>query len=296
MKIGRIKTSAHSAPIWALIDTEANAAQALRGPLQDWADIAARGDRAALPLADEIFALDAVQLLAPLDPQARIFGVGMNYLTHISKLGRTQTPPCTLGFIKPQSAIVGPDAEIPYPPTTQKFDFEIELVAVVARALGEVPHASACLLGYTIGNDISARDAGEVLSLLDLFGQKALDNSTPIGPWLVTLDEFGGAQQPAIDIELSVNGEQRQRDNTRNMIFPIDELLNFVDARVQLRPGDLIFTGTTCGVGKEDGRYLQPGDEIVARIENIGELRNRVGAKRKLSAARSLGRLGLPTE
>jgi 2-keto-4-pentenoate hydratase/2-oxohepta-3-ene-1,7-dioic acid hydratase in catechol pathway len=238
--------------------------------------------------------LTEVRLLAPVDERARIFGVGLNYLTHLTRLGRTKPPAHTIGYIKPQSAIVGPGAKIAYPPVTCQLDFEIELVAVLARALGEETHASACLLGYTVGNDISARDAGKQLGVLDVFTQKALDRTAPIGPWIATLDEFGGAGQPHLDMVLRVNGEVRQQDNTRSMLFPIDEILNFLDARISLRTGDLIFTGSTAGVGLEDGRFLQPGDLLEGTIERIGTLSNRIDERRSLSPARSAGRLGIP--
>ncbi len=176
---------------------------------------------------------------------------------------------------------------------TSQLDFEIELVAVVACALGEAMQASACLLGYTIGNDISARDAGKQLGVLDVFTQKALDRTAPVGPWITTLDEFGGPGQPQVDMVLRVNGEVRQSDNTRSMLFPIDEILNFIDARIALRTGDVIFTGSTAGVGLEDGRFLRPGDLLEGSIERIGTLSNRIDDKRHLSPARSAGRLGI---
>src|SRR5258708_5224135 len=168
--------------------------------------------------------------------------------------------------MKPHSAVVPPHGQIDYPAVTSQLDFEIELVAVVARPLRDDEQASACLLGYTIGNDISARDAGKQLGALDLFTQKALDRTAPIGPWITTLDEFGGPGQPEVDMVLRVNGEVRQRDNTRSMLFPIDEILNFVDARISLRTGDLIFTGSTWGGGLENGRVLEPSEIAWGKI------------------------------
>lgn len=252
-----------------------------RGP----GDAALELDARRLPLAE-------LQLCPPVNPGARVFGVGLNYLSHLVRLGRKQAPPHTLAYIKPASALVPPGGEIQYPAVTNQLDYEVELVAVVARAFGDEPQASACLLGYTVGNDISARDAGKQLGSLDLFTQKALDSTAPIGPWITTLDEFGGPGQPCVTLSLRINGEERQHDTTDQMIFPVDELLNYVDARIALRPGDLVFTGSTCGVGLEDGRFLQPGDVIEAQIERIGVLRNRIGAKRVLSPMRAIGRLG----
>ena len=279
---------------WVLADPQLDLALRVRAPFALWAPCAATGEAGALDLAHEPLRWSALRVRAPVNPGARVFGVGLNYLTHLTRLGRKEAPPHTIAYIKPDSAIVHPGEEIQYPAITAQLDYEVELVAVVAQPLGDAAQASACLLGYTIGNDISARDAGKQLGSLDLFTQKALDRTAPIGPWIATLDELGGPGQPELDISLSINGEQRQSDNSRQMIFPLDELLNYLDARVELRPGDLVFTGSTCGVGLEDGRFLQPGDSIEAAIAGIGVLRNRVGAQRRLAPARATGRLGGP--
>jgi 2-keto-4-pentenoate hydratase/2-oxohepta-3-ene-1,7-dioic acid hydratase in catechol pathway len=278
---------------WAVLDVDGASIRRITGPFEHWAATLSEGGPAALDLASCVEELSDVRLVAPVDAQARIFGVGLNYLTHLTRLGRSKPPPHTIAYIKPQSAIVGPGDKIAYPAVTSQLDFEIELVAVVARALGEVTQASACLLGYTIGNDISARDAGKQLGVLDVFTQKALDRTAPVGPWITTLDEFGGPGQPQVDMVLRVNGEVRQSDNTRSMLFPVDEILNFIDARISLRTGDVIFTGSTAGVGLEDGRFLQPGDLLEGTIERIGTLTNRIDDKRHLSPARSAGRLGI---
>jgi len=293
MKIARIEDRA-GVRCWVVLDAKGDSFRRIVSPFADWAPAVSERGVAALELAADVEVMTDVRLLAPVDDQARIFGVGLNYLTHLLRLGRAKPPPHTVGYIKPQSAIVGPGDTIAYPPVTRQLDFEIELVAVVGRPLREEAQASACLLGYTIGNDISARDAGKQLGVLDVFTQKALDRTAPIGPWITTLDEVGGAGQPQLDMVLRVNGEERQRDNTRSMIFPIDEILNFIDARISLRAGDVIFTGSTAGVGLEDGRFLQPGDLLEGTIEPIGVLRNRIDERRELSPVRSVGRLGIP--
>jgi 2-keto-4-pentenoate hydratase/2-oxohepta-3-ene-1,7-dioic acid hydratase in catechol pathway len=292
MKIARVEDRGGKR-CWAAVDVEGGSIRRISVPFEQWAPSLNQHGPAALAVASHVEALSEVRLLAPVDEQARIFGVGLNYLTHLTRLGRSKPPPHTIAYIKPQSAIVGPGDKIAYPPVTTQLDFEIELVAVVARALGEHAQASSCLLGYTIGNDISARDAAKQLGVLDVFTQKALDRTAPIGPWITTLDEFGGPGQPQVDMVLRVNGEVRQSDNTRSMLFSIDEILNFIDARVSLRAGDVIFTGSTAGVGLEDGRFLQPGDLVEASVERIGLLSNRIDTKRQLSTARSAGRLGI---
>ena len=293
MKLARV-LDASGECFWAEVDEGAREVRRIGAPFEVWAPVVAQCGTAALDLHSARLSLDALQLCPPVNPGARVFGVGLNYLTHLTRLGRKVAPPHTLAYIKPASALVPPNGEIQYPAVTQQLDYEVELVAVVARAFGDEPRASSCLLGYTVGNDISARDAGKQLGSLDLFTQKAMDRTAPIGPWITTLDEFGGAGQPCVTLSLRINGEQRQRDTTDQMIFPVDELLNYVDARIALRPGDLVFTGSTCGVGLEDGRFLQPGDVIEAQIERIGILRNTVGSKRILSPSRAIGRLGRP--
>lgn len=290
MRLIRVEHRGES--FWALLDAEAAFVQRIRGPFAEWAAAYSTQGANALSLDKIGIALTECRLLPPLEPGARVFGVGLNYLSHLQKLGSAE-PEHTLAYIKPESALVGTGDEIQYPALTAQLDYEVELVAVVARALGDEPNASDCLLGYTCGNDVSARDAGKRIGRLDLLTQKAMDRTTPVGPWVVTLDQFGSGQ-PQLDIELSVNGERRQFDNTRQMIFSLDEVLNYLDARISLQPGDLVFTGSTHGVGLEDGRFLRPGDQVEVRIEGIGTLSNLVGQPRVLNAARAVGRLGQP--
>ena len=281
-------------PCWALVDDTTSTVRRIRAPFEWWAPRVATDGEGVLEADLEGVPLSSVRLCAPRHPGSRVFGVGLNYLEHLTRLGRKEAPPHTIAYIKPDSAIVDPGGSITYPAVTATLDFEIELVAVVARALDDEPQASACLLGYTVGNDVSARDAGKQLGSLDLFSQKALDATAPLGPWITTLDAFGGPGQPEVELEMRINGEVCQHDNSRNMIFGVDELLNFLDARVRLQPGDMVFTGSTCGVGLEDGRFLQPGDRLEATIEHIGTLYHGVGPKRVLSEHRAVGRLGMP--
>ncbi|MFJ3483190.1 fumarylacetoacetate hydrolase family protein [Pseudomonas sp. NPDC090202] len=277
---------------WALLDGDGTCLQRIRAPFAEWAGNGGAPAPTQLALDKVGIALAQCRVLPPLEPGARVFGVGLNYLSHLERLG-SAAPEHPLGYIKPESALVGAWDDIQYPALTAQLDYEVELVAVVGRALTDEPHATDCLLGYTCGNDISARDAGKRIARLDLLTQKAMDRTTPCGPWVVTLDEFGSGQ-PQLDIALAVNDERRQFDNTRQMLFPIDELLNYVDARITLQPGDLLFTGSTHGVGLEDGRFLQPGDQVQVHIERIGSMSNRVSVPRLLSPARSAGRLGQP--
>lgn len=269
MRIGRFAETNNSW-FWGLIDSDAETVQRIAGEIDSWAMIAAAEDHRRLPLTGDKEQVTQYRLLEPLDPRGRVFGVGANYRAHLERLGVTEPPPHPTAFMKPNSALVGPGTEIRYPPTTAQLDYEVELVVVMAGASSVPP------LGYTIGNDVSARDA-KGLGGLDLFSMKSLDATTPVGPWIVTPAELGAGRQPELDIALRVNGEERQRDNTRAMVWSIPELLDYVSERVQLRCGDVVFTGTTAGVGLEDGRFLEPGDIVEAEIAGIGVLRNTVG-------------------
>lgn len=291
MRVARVALGRES--FWALLDAETASLRRINAPFASWAGLVPATAREALELSVECMALSAARLLPPLEPGSRVFGVGLNYLTHLKRLG-SEASAHPLAYMKPESALIGANDEINYPPLTRQLDYEVELVAVVGRPLLDEPRASDCLLGYTVGNDISARDAGKQIGRLDLLTQKAMDRTTPVGPWIVTADELGVVGQPALTMQLCVNQELRQQDNTRQMIFALDELLNYLDARISLRPGDLVFTGSSHGVGLETGRFLQPGDCIEAEIKGIGQLRNQVATPRQLSPARAVGRLGQP--
>lgn len=273
-------------PSWGVLDTDAGEIQPVGGGTEDWGPALARGEdtleRVGTPMP-----LSAAHLVAPLERTATVFGVGMNYWSHLERLGITERPATTIAYIKPQGAIVGPDQEIRYPETTQQLDYEVELVAVIGSAPVDRHHGSGDVMGYTIGNDISARDARLPLPGtstapvpgIDLFSMKALGQSSPIGPWITTKDELPGNGQIDVEITLRVNGEVRQHDRTTNMLWTVDEVLAYLVARTPLASGDLVFTGTTCGVGMEDGRFLQPGDVVEAEISGIGFLRNTVGRR-----------------
>ena len=270
MRLGRF-TDSSATEFWALIDPATETVRRIDGDITGWAAAVAAEDAGGLAL-HEPEPRQPLRLLAPVDPSARVFGVGANYPAHLQKLGVTDPPANPTAFTKPDSALTNPDGVIRYPPTTEQLDYEVELVVVIAGS------ASGPLLGFTVGNDVSARDA-KGLGGLDLFSMKCLDGTTPVGPWIVTPAELGVAGQPRLNIGLRVNGEQRQSDNTSAMVFSVEDILAYVDERVELRCGDIVFTGTTCGVGLEDGRFLQPDDVVEADIEGIGVLRNTVGPR-----------------
>jgi 2-keto-4-pentenoate hydratase/2-oxohepta-3-ene-1,7-dioic acid hydratase in catechol pathway len=277
MKLARFRHSGTER--WGVVDTDRQVISPVDGAFAQWAPELTSG-AGELTTAGDPLPLDQVQLLAPIERTATVFGVGLNYWSHLEKLGQTQRPASTMGFVKPRAAIIGPDAEIKYPSTTSELDFEIELVAVVGNdEINVADRPTVAVLGYTVGNDTSARDAKSPVGGLDLYSMKGLDRATPLGPWIVTKDEVGGAGQPDIEITLRVNGETRQRDRTKNMLWNIDECLDYVRTRTSLAPGDVVFTGTTDGVAAEDGRWLQPGDVVESEIEGIGTIRNVVGPR-----------------
>lgn len=262
---------------WGMVDVAGGSVAPVAGTILDWGPAVTGGD--SLDPVGPPLSLANVRLLPPIAPTSVVVGVGLNYWSHVEKLGQTEPPASTLGFLKPQIALVGHDEEIQYPAITAQLDYEIELVAVIGRPVTGPGALTEAVLGYTVGNDVSARDAMSPLGGPDLFSMKVNTRSTPLGPWITTKDEFAGAGQIDTGIALRVNGEERQRDRTSKMIWPVDELLAYVVQRLPLTTGDVLFTGTTDGVGWEDGRFLEPGDVVESEVEGIGVLRNTVGPR-----------------
>jgi 2-keto-4-pentenoate hydratase/2-oxohepta-3-ene-1,7-dioic acid hydratase in catechol pathway len=277
MKIARF--SHEGSDSWGLVDIDAETVQAVRGEISDWGPAAAEGRDEFERLGDAVPLAD-VRLLPPITVGSTIVGVGMNYWSHLEKLGITERPEKTQGFLKPRTAMIGHGDELAYPAITEQLDYEVELVAIMASPVTEAgPALSEHILGYTVGNDVSARDTPSPLGGMDLFTMKALNKATPLGPWIATKDEFGGSGPIDVEISLRVNGEERQRDRTGKMIWDIDECVKYVAERMDLDAGDVLFTGTTNGVAFEDGRWLQPGDVVEAEVEGVGVLRNTVGPR-----------------
>jgi len=211
--------------------------------------------------------LDSIKLVAPVQP-GKILCVGRNYAAH-AKEHNAEIPEVPLLFLKPPSSIIGPDDRIVLPPQSQQVEHEAELVAVIGKQGRWIAPEDALnhILGYTIGNDVTARD----LQRRD--GQwtraKGFDTFCPIGPWIDTdFDPADGV------ITCSVNGEMRQMASTRDMVFNIRQLIVYASSIMTLEPGDLLFTGTPAGVGA-----LLPGDVVEATIEGLGTLRNPVIAE-----------------
>lgn len=205
-----------------------------------------------------------VKLLAPVTP-GKIVCVGRNYAEH-AREQNVDVPEIPILFMKPPSAVIGPGDSIILPPQSSRVEHEGELAVVIGRE-GRWISADQALdyvLGYTVANDVTARD----LQRRD--GQwtrgKGFDTFCPLGPWVETdLD-------PAdVLVQTRVNGEMRQMASTREMMFPVEQLIAFISSVMTLHPGDLLLTGTPAGIGP-----LQPGDVVEVTVEGIGSLSNPV--------------------
>lgn len=227
--------------------------------------------------------LAQVQLLSPLPILGRnAFCVGRNYLDHV-KEGATarnvtvQVPEVPQFFTKATHALVGPDSDVRLDPrVTQKLDYEVELAIIVGRGGRDIAPGAAFdhIFGYTIANDVTARDLQRRHD--QWFKGKSLDTTLPLGPCIIPQEDIGDPR--TLELSLTVNGEERQRARVEQMIFDIPTLMASLSAGLTLEPGDVISTGTPSGVGfaMNPPRYLRGGDVIVARIDRIGELRNRI--------------------
>lgn len=227
--------------------------------------------------------LDGVRLAAPIPrPRKNVFCVGRNYQEHIVEGARARgaevvVPQHVVFFTKPPTAVIGHDGEIRWDPdVTQKLDWEAELVVVIGRGGRDIPpeRADAYVFGYTIGNDVSARDLQSAHT--QWFKGKGLDTSCPLGPWIVPKRDLPNAGDTAI--RLRVNGEVRQESRTSQMIFDVPTIIAQLSAGLTLEPGDMIMTGTPSGTGHgmTPPTFLKDGDVVEAEIDGIGVLRNRV--------------------
>jgi 2-keto-4-pentenoate hydratase/2-oxohepta-3-ene-1,7-dioic acid hydratase in catechol pathway len=223
-------------------------------------------------------AASGVKLLAPVTRHPRIFGIGLNYAEHAaeSKM-KTQTVPTV--FMKLASSVCGPGDAIVLPKNSTEPDYEAELAVVIGRGGFRVAAKDweRHVFGYTIVNDVSARDVQLATSQWTL--GKSFPTFTPMGPCVVTADAIRDPHQ--LEIALSIDGEELQHSNTRDLIFKVPELIEYISSIVPLEPGDVISTGTPQGVGlgRDPKRWLKPGEEIVITVEGIGELRNRTVAE-----------------
>jgi 2-keto-4-pentenoate hydratase/2-oxohepta-3-ene-1,7-dioic acid hydratase in catechol pathway len=225
---------------------------------------------------DRTLAIERTAVMkAPIERPVKIVALGLNYALHAAE-GKFQVPSEPIIFLKAGSSVVGPDETVRIPRGMGRMDHEVELAAIIGTKASGVNrrNASSYIAGYTIANDVSARD----LQTKDLekrhpwFRSKSFDTFTPLGPWMVTADEI---KPPVhLDIECRVNGKVRQKANTRDMVFDIPTVIEFISRYITLEPGDVISTGTPEGIGP-----IRHGDTMVCRIQKIGELRNPVRNK-----------------
>jgi 2-keto-4-pentenoate hydratase/2-oxohepta-3-ene-1,7-dioic acid hydratase in catechol pathway len=227
---------------------------------------------------DSRFAMDTVRLRAPIPRPPKIICVGLNYADH-AREARLEIPTVPTIFAKFPTAVIGPGDNIVLPKVSTRPDYEAELAFVIGRGGRHIPAERwrDHVFGYTILNDVSARDFQMATSQW-MMG-KTFDTFAPMGPWIVTAGEI--ADPHALDIQLTLSGEVMQRSNTRNLIFGVPELVEFLSRVFTLEPGDVVSTGTPAGVGfaRQPPRYLRPGDDVVVEIQGIGQLRNPVVAE-----------------
>lgn len=247
-----IRYMAPDGPRWGILEGEQ--IRELRGdPFGEWA------------VGEVVGLLEGLTLLAPVTP-TKILCVGRNYPAHAAEHG-AEVPTEPLFFLKPPSALIGPEDFIVLPPQSQRVEYEAELALVIGRRCRNVrpEEAWTCVLGVTCANDVTARD----LQRRD--GQwtraKGFDTFCPVGPWVV----LGLSEEDVADraVVCRVNGEVRQHGRTSEMVFSPAALIAWISAVMTLEPGDLLLTGTPAGVGP-----LHPGDVVEVEVEGIGVLRN----------------------
>jgi 2-keto-4-pentenoate hydratase/2-oxohepta-3-ene-1,7-dioic acid hydratase in catechol pathway len=220
----------------------------------------------AYPVGREVVSADSVRLLAPVEP-GKVICVGRNFHAHAAEFDNPP-PDEPLLFMKPSTSLIGPDASIIYPSLSERLDPEAELVLVIGRGAHKVQAEDAWSVigGYTCGNDVTARD------IQKSDGQwtrgKGYHTFCPIGPWVET-----DYDPTDVEIVCTVNGEERQRGRTKDLIFDIPFLIEYISEFTELLPGDIIMTGTPEGV-----RPVQVGDEVSVEVEGLGRLVNRVVA------------------
>ncbi len=220
---------------------------------------------AGVELTGEQVPLVDVRLLAPVIPRSKVVCIGRNYVAHAEELGH-DVPEEPLVFLKPNTSVVGPGDPIVYPRQSSNVHFEGELGIVIGRICRDVPpeRVSDVIYGYTVGNDVTARDLQETD---DQWARaKGFDSFCPLGPWIETdLDPSG------LSVRTELNGELKQDGTTALMIFDVPTVVSYITSFMTLLPGDVVLTGTPAGVGP-----MQVGDDVSVTVEGIGTLTNKV--------------------
>ncbi len=230
------------------------------------------------PPPGEPFHPARTRLAAPVPRPPKIVCIGLNYSDHAAE-SNLPIPSTPTVFAKFQTAVTGHRHPIVLPKNSVKPDYEAEFAVVIGQGGRHIPEDRwrEHVFGYTIVNDVSARDF-QMATTQWMIG-KTFDTFAPIGPAIVTADEIEDPHN--LDISLTLSGEVMQSSNTRNLIFGLPKLIAFLSSVFTLEPGDIISTGTPAGVGfaRKPPRWLQPGDEVVVRVEGLGELVNPVVAE-----------------
>jgi 2-keto-4-pentenoate hydratase/2-oxohepta-3-ene-1,7-dioic acid hydratase in catechol pathway len=286
MKLARCTDG--GAPFWALVDAERGELLPIEGEIGDWGPALtalvghdAGNGQAALRFNGRARALTAVRLLPPVAKSNRVVVAGANYAKHLAADFGLKAHSQPIAFLKAYGALIGANDPIRYPPLTRELDYEVELVAVIGANRVDREDPLGSVLGYTVGNDVSARDlqrSGPPGVGMDLFAAKSADQTTGVGPWIVTKDEFGPGS-PKLRLLLRVNGELRQDGDTSDMLWDVGHLVKFVDERSRFECGDILFTGSPAGTAQGSGKFLKVGDVVEAEIPGIGTLRNVVEAR-----------------
>jgi 2-keto-4-pentenoate hydratase/2-oxohepta-3-ene-1,7-dioic acid hydratase in catechol pathway len=237
----------------------------------------ARGLERAAEAADRADPVEGACLFAPIRP-GKILCSGINYASHKEENPNATMPEEPFFFSKLPSAVIGPGAPIVIPREATQTDYEVELALVIGRAARRVRQANALehVFGWTIVNDVSARDV-QFKDMQITLGKNP-DTFAPIGPEIVTVDELG--DPASLRVSTTLNGETMQDAPTSEMLFPPARLIEFLADLITLDPGDVVTTGTPAGVGcfRYPPVYLQPGDEVTVSVDRIGDLTNPVRA------------------
>lgn len=273
-------------------DASGNAAYAtMLGILGDWGAAGKALAALAVQAGTKGGPVDWKTLLAPIPQPGAIYCAGANYGDHVREMnaaqGRGPDPdPHTLGlkpwhFLKSAHSVTGPGSSVKIPPLSKKMDWEVELAAVIGKTAKDVPEADALayVAGYTVSNDLSARDFGFRPPVpptspfyADWLAHKSFDGSCPLGPWIVPAADVGDPQK--LGIRLTLNGTVKQDSNTSEMIFTLAEQIAQLSLRITLHPGDVILTGTPAGVGAGRNEFLKAGDSLELWCENVGTLKH----------------------
>lgn len=256
MRIARFTPSAGGPASYGVVEGEGEDAVVVGVDGDPFGGVRTTGERTPL---------SRVRLLAPVQP-SKVLCLGRNYAEHARELGN-EVPEIPVVFAKFSTSVVGPDAEVSYPPDTENLHFEGELAVVIGTECTRVPAegVGGVVLGYTVANDLTMRDLQRAEK--QWTRAKGFDGSCPLGPWVET-----DVDPSALSLRTTVDGEVRQDGTTADMLLDVAACVSWVSQTMTLLPGDVVLTGTPAGVGP-----LQAGNEVTVSIEGIGSLTTRIG-------------------